>query len=93
MSSTASNNVRIRAAQGRADELGEQLNQLLATLRQAPGCLGYELRRDHLDPQRWSVHGQWRSAAEMQAHFNLPAAQGFIDLLARRLACALDFDH
>jgi quinol monooxygenase YgiN len=39
------------------------------------------------------VRGQWRSAAEMQAHFHLPAAQGFIDLLDRRLACALDFEH
>jgi hypothetical protein len=29
----------------------------------------------------------------MQAHFHLPAAQGFIDLLDRRLACALDFEH
>ncbi|QQZ44572.1 antibiotic biosynthesis monooxygenase [Pseudomonas sp. SK3(2021)] len=93
MSSTATNSVQIRAVQGRSDELGEHLDQLLAALREAPGCLGYELRRDSIDTHRWTVRGQWRSAAEMQAHFQLPAAQGFIDLLASRLACALDFEH
>lgn len=93
MSSTATNSVQIRAAQGRSDELGEHLNHLLTALREAPGCLGYELRRDSTDTHRWTVRGQWRSAAEMQAHFHLPAAQGFIDLLTSRLACALDFEH
>ncbi|OLF54025.1 putative quinol monooxygenase [Pseudomonas chlororaphis] len=93
MSSPAINTVQIRAAQGRSDELGQRLTTLLATLGAAPGCLAYSARRDAGDPLHWTVRGQWRSAAEMQAHFRLPAAQGFIDLLASRLACALDFDH
>lgn len=92
MSSPVSNTVRIRAAQARSDELGQHLQTILDALRQAPGCLGYETRRHAEDPQHWTVRGHWRSAAEMQAHFSLPAAQGFIDLLGE-LACTLDFDH
>jgi len=93
MSSPASNIVQIRAAQGRSDELGQHLAALLGALREAPGCLEYAARRNVEDPRHWTVRGQWLSAAEMQAHFHLPAAQGFIDLLDRRLACALDFEH
>ncbi|MGR6738413.1 putative quinol monooxygenase [Pseudomonas chlororaphis] len=93
MSSPAINIVQIRAAQGRSDELDQHLTTLLAALREATGCLEYTARRSVEDPRHWTVRGQWRSAAEMQAHFHLPAAQGFIDLLASRLACALDFEH
>lgn len=93
MSSPAINSVQIRAAQGRSDELGQHLARLLETLREAPGCLGYVARCSAGDPGHWTVCGQWRSTPEMQAHFHLPAAQGFIDLLDRRLACALDFEH
>ena len=93
MSSPAINIVQIRAAQGRSEALGQQLTTLLAALREAPGCLAYSAQCNTADTHRWTVSGQWRSAAEMQAHFHLPAAQGFIDLLDRRLACALDFEH
>ncbi|WDH38050.1 antibiotic biosynthesis monooxygenase family protein [Pseudomonas chlororaphis] len=93
MSSPAINILQIRAVQGRSEELGQQLTTLLAALREAPGCLAYSAQCNTADSQHWTVRGQWRSAAEMQAHFHLPAAQGFIDLLDRRLACALDFEH
>jgi quinol monooxygenase YgiN len=34
-----------------------------------PGCRAYELNRDPRDPCRFVVYEQWRSLADLEAHF------------------------
>ncbi|MCF5054620.1 monooxygenase [Pseudomonas syringae] len=93
MPACACNTVHVRAAAGRSSELGERLQQIANAVRTAPGCLGYTVQRDPLDPDLWTVSGRWTSAEQLVAHFRLPALQGFIELTGEQLARRLDFDH
>jgi quinol monooxygenase YgiN len=40
----------------------------LLTLNE-PGCRAYELHRDPRDPSLFVVYEQWRSLADLEAHF------------------------
>jgi len=92
MSNEVINTVEVRAAAGRSEELGRQLQRIVDTLRQTPGCDAYMVDRCPEDSQRWTVSARWQSEAAMQAHFNRPEAQGFIDLIDSRLANSVDFN-
>ncbi|PMY51876.1 MULTISPECIES: putative quinol monooxygenase [Pseudomonas] len=92
MSDQVFNTVKIRAAAGRSDELGKQLQKIVDTLRELPGCDGYMVDRCPEDDTRWTVSARWQSEAAMQAHFNRPEVQGFIGLIDSRLANAVDFN-
>ncbi|BBP77430.1 putative quinol monooxygenase [Pseudomonas gingeri] len=85
------NIVRFKAVPGHSEALGQQLNALVETLRSAPGCLDYSVVCG-AEAGDWTVTGHWHSPAALQAHFQLPALQGFIDLLGS-LACGIDFQH
>jgi heme oxygenase (mycobilin-producing) len=93
MPACAFNTVRVRAAPGRSPELGERLHQIAEAVRAAPGCLDYNVQRSPVDPNLWTVSGCWQSIDQLNAHFDLPALQGFIELTSQRLASRLDFDH
>lgn len=92
MSNQVFNTVKIRAAAGRSDELGKQLQKIVDTLRELPGCDAYMVDRCPEDDTRWTVSARWQSEAAMQAHFNRPEVQGFIGLIDSRLANAVDFN-
>ncbi|KPA92051.1 putative quinol monooxygenase [Pseudomonas sp. RHF3.3-3] len=92
MSVQATNTLRFKAAPGCSAELGRRLETLAETLRHAPGCLDYAVTCAG-EPGEWTVTGHWQSAAALQAHFQLPALQGFIDLLGTRLAWRIDLQH
>ena len=91
MSNQVFNTVKLRAAAGRSDELGKQLQKIVDTLRE-PGCDAYMVDRCPEDDTRWTVSARWQSEAAMQAHFNCPEVQGFIGLIDSRLANAVDFN-
>lgn len=93
MPACAFNTVHVRATAGRSPELGERLQQIADSVRTAPGCLDYAVRRDPMDPDLWTVTGRWACAQQLSAHFALPALQGFIELTREHLARRLDFDH
>lgn len=93
MPACAFNTVHVRAAAGRSTELGERLQQIAETVRTAPGCLNYAVQRDPVDPDLWTVSGRWVCSEQLNAHFALPALQGFIELTRQHLARRLDFDH
>lgn len=60
----------IRARNGHADHVGDQLNLLLQPARKALGCLDYQLHRSPAQPLLWVVQGVWSGPREMEAHFN-----------------------
>ncbi|NVZ66495.1 putative quinol monooxygenase [Pseudomonas gingeri] len=91
MSAHVINIVRFKAVPGRSEALGQHLNALVETLRPAPGCLDYSVVCGG-ESGDWTVTGHWQSPDALQAHFQLPALQGFIDLLGS-LACGIDFQH
>ena len=92
MSHEVINTVQVQAAAGRSDELGKQLQKIVETLRELPGCESYMVDRCPEDSNRWNVSARWQSEAAMQSHFNTPQAQGFIDLIDCQLANAVDFN-
>lgn len=92
MSVQAINIIRLKAVPGRSDELGQRLAALLEGLRQSSGCLDYALTSQD-ETGMWTITGHWQSTTALQAHFQLPALQGFIDLLGNRLACRIDLQH
>ena len=93
MPACAFNTVHVRAAAGHSMELGQRLQRIAQAVRTAPGCLDYAVQRDPIDPDLWTVNGRWACAEQLDAHFELPALQAFIELTAERLASRLDFDH
>ncbi|KAF2394587.1 putative quinol monooxygenase [Pseudomonas frederiksbergensis] len=92
MSKEVINTVRVQAAAGRSEELGKQLQKIVDTLRELPGCDSYMVDRCPEDSNRWNVSARWQSEAAMQSHFNSPQVQGFIGLIDSRLANAVDFN-
>jgi quinol monooxygenase YgiN len=92
MFNKAINTVKVQAVAGRSDELGKQLQKIVETLRELPGCESYMVDRCPEDSNLWTVSAHWQSEAAMRSHFNSPQAQGFIDLIDCQLANAVDFN-
>ncbi|OYQ28923.1 antibiotic biosynthesis monooxygenase [Pseudomonas mandelii] len=92
MSNEVINTVQVQAAAGRSEELGKQLQKIVDTLRQQPGCDSYMVDRCPEDSNRWTVSARWQSEAAMQSHFNCPEVQGFIGLIDENLARTVDFN-
>ncbi|MDR6915667.1 quinol monooxygenase YgiN [Pseudomonas sp. 3296] len=92
MSNDVINTVQVQAAAGRSDELGKQLQKIVETLRELPGCDSYMVDRCPEDTNRWTVSARWQSEAAMHSHFNCPEVQGFIGLIDHQLASAVDFN-
>ncbi|MFJ3485259.1 antibiotic biosynthesis monooxygenase [Pseudomonas sp. NPDC090202] len=78
---SAINTVEIRAAQGRASEVGVRLSRMLDVLNSSTPCTAYTLTSCQHDDCAWIVSGYWPSEAQMQAHFSHPELNGFMALL------------
>ena len=63
MSTEVINTVQVQAAAGRSDELGKQLQRIVETLRQQPGCESYMVDRCPEDSNRWNVKAARRQRA------------------------------
>lgn len=66
----------VDAPPGRVEELGGYLRDLLEPVRGLEGCLAFELQRDR---QRWQLHGNWRSPADLERYFGTPLLQQVLD--------------
>lgn len=80
----------LRAQAGRSDALGDALVALVAPSRNEPGCMSYDVHRSIDDADLWMVYENWRSAADLEAHFALPHMQAFVGKLPALLAGDLD---
>jgi len=91
MSPSAIAIVRVQAFPGQAAALGEHLNDLLAEVRQQPGCQSGELQA--LAADRWQVSTCWTSQDELDAHLAGPKAQQWLGRLGcGELALGLEFE-
>lgn len=84
------NLAQIRAKAGRSDELGEALLALVAPSRAEPGCVTYDVHRAIEDGDLWMVYENWRSAVDLQAHFELPHMQAFVARIPELVEGELD---
>jgi quinol monooxygenase YgiN len=65
-------NAHLQAAAGREQELGIQLQALVAPSRSEPGCLAYELHLDPSDPGKFMFYERFRSQAALDLHLASP---------------------
>ena len=69
----------LHAMDGRSEQLGRCLHDLLEPVRGMPGCLGVEVRRLPHDAALWVLETRWQSSARMQAFFAAPLLQQLLD--------------
>ena len=62
----------LRARTGQSEELGRRLNALVEPTRTEAGCINYDLHRSNEDEAVWMLYENWRSAADLDAHFEMP---------------------
>jgi quinol monooxygenase YgiN len=62
----------LRATPGQSEELGRRLNALVEPTRAEAGCINYDLHRSNEDRAVWMLYENWRSAADLNAHFETP---------------------
>ncbi|MFJ5296224.1 putative quinol monooxygenase [Pseudomonas sp. NPDC088368] len=91
------NTVRIHAAHGRSQELGEYLAGVVKNLPSVSGCLSSTLNRDEADQDLWIIDVRWPSCEVMAAHFAKPSNEGLNGLLSncfvRQVAFESDAEH
>jgi quinol monooxygenase YgiN len=68
----------IRARPQKSAELGRRLLALVEPTRQEVGCINYDVHRSSDDPDVWVMHENWRSAADLDAHFEMPYLKEFL---------------
>ncbi len=77
------------AQEGKEDALESVLRNLIAPTRAEPGCLRYDLWVSRDDPSRFTFIEEWKSEADLEAHFETPhianALGQFGDLLGAEL--------
>jgi len=88
----ASNTVRIYAAHGRSEELGDYLATVVERLPTLPGCIASGLNRDEHDADLWIIDVHWDSCQAMSEHFAKPSNEGLNGLLSNCFARQVAFD-
>ena len=63
---------KLTAKPEHADTIGEGLFGLLAQTRAEEGSIDYHIHRDKDDPAVWILYENWRSRADLDAHFDRP---------------------
>ena len=78
---------KLTAKPEHADAIGEGLFGLLAQTRSEEGSIDYHFHRDNDDPRVWVLYENWRSRADLDAHFEQPYTKAlmarFPELLAK----------
>jgi quinol monooxygenase YgiN len=61
-----------------ADAVAEALRQLAAQTRSEPGCLSYHVHRGVDDPALLVTVEEWRTAEDIQRHFEMPYVKDLV---------------
>lgn len=69
----------IRALPGQSLALGRELCRLVPPTLAEEGCLGYEVHQSDDDPDIWLLYESWRSAEDLDAHFETPYLKEFFE--------------
>lgn len=68
----------LRARSGQEEELGRRLTALIEPTRAEAGCVDYHLHRSNEDAAVWALYENWRSPADLDAHFQTPYLKDFV---------------
>jgi len=83
----------ITAKHTMVDEVEKCLRALVPLTRSEPGCLSYELYRDHEQADRFFFFEKWRSRQDLDKHLAKPYIKAFMDsappLLAEPIAVTM----
>jgi quinol monooxygenase YgiN len=88
----ASNTIRIYAAHGRSQELGEYLTTVVNSLLTLPGCQHSSLKRDETENDLWVISVRWESCQAMAEHFAKPNNENLNGLLTNRFVRQVAFE-
>lgn len=75
------------------EELLALLSKQVAPTRRETGCINYDFRVDAQDHCVFVFYENWRSQADLDAHFGMPHLQPLFSQLDRLLACAVNIRH
>lgn len=78
MTIKATNTLEIRLHHDPGGSFGADLEMSVGPLRNALGCLNYNVNRCDGERLSWIICGQWRSETDMHEHF---ASAGMTDLV------------
>ncbi|MDQ7251694.1 putative quinol monooxygenase [Dongia sedimenti] len=80
---------KLTAKPEHADALGANLRGLVDQTRAEAGSVDYHVHHDNSDPCVWIIYENWRSRADLNAHFERPYTQAvmsrFPEMLAREM--------
>lgn len=80
----------LTAKAGQEDELGHRLAALIAPTRLEAGCINYDLHRSNESPAVFMLYENWRSKADLDAHFEMPYLKDFLARMDEVLAGEMD---
>ncbi len=72
---------RLRAKKGQESNLRQGLHALLAPTRAEAGCINYELHESPEEPGLFLFYENWRSQADLDAHFQTPHLKAALKIM------------
>ena len=81
---------RMRAKSGQEARLWQELQRLVAPTRAEAGCITYDLHRSQTDPALFMFYENWKSQADLDAHFETRHFKAFIRILHEMLEDEMD---
>jgi quinol monooxygenase YgiN len=83
----------LRAKPGQVEELGRRLQLLVEPTRAEAGCLNYDLHRSNPDADVWMLYENWKSPADLDAHFQTPYLKDFVGRIGEVLDGEMDMRY
>jgi len=81
---------QMRAKPGKESRLKEELQRLVAPTLAEPGCIGYELHQSQTDPALFMFYENWKSQADLDAHFKTPHLKALVKIIPELLEGEMD---
>jgi quinol monooxygenase YgiN len=81
---------RMRAKPGQEARLRQELNRLVRPTRAEQGCLTYELHQSQTDPALLMFYENWKSQADLDAHFETPHFKEFMGIFHEMIEGDMD---
>lgn len=81
---------RIKAREGKSQEVESVLTDLIGPTREEPGCISYVLHRSNNDERSFLFVESWASQAALEEHLQRPYLQAFVARADELLAEPLD---
>ncbi len=80
----------LKAKPGQGNELGRRLMALSEPARAEAGNVNYDLHRSNDDRDTWVIYENWKSSADLDAHFEEDYMKAFVASLGEVLQGEMD---